>query len=601
MKLINEFLFLTPLWLLLLPIAWWLVWLFSRLVQKQSMWSLTCDAKLLPLLMPSQSNRKHKCGLPLLLAAVCSIGIIALAGPSWQRQNNPILESTAARVLILDLSRSMLVEDIKPNRLDLAINTLRTIITSEFVGETGLVVFAGASFVVSPLTQDANTLLEFSEALHPDTMPVDGGRLDLAITKASALLLSSITRKGKIIILTDGLTDDETDRRDEANGVSHIGAVLESARSASSQSHEVSVLAFGSPQGAPMKDVRGNLIRDEQGGFKLAKTNFTQLKEIALQGQGRFAKIDKLEPSLESFIIELDVFNHQSGEASDLMGEDGANNIGYENSGALIVWLMLPIALLLFRKNVFWIVLIAITAPVDNNLYAMDFSELWRSAEQRAFSAYQKGNYQQVILLSKDPSLVGAALFEAKDYGAAFDSFSLQSNSAESFYNQGNALAFQQKFERALLAYEQALTMKPNFEDAKINKQLIQSYLLENVNSERLGDENTNETIDGLLDENLPQPTIGQSEAIDGSRSSDQSGLGAGSLYLPGKIIDDDKFDGIEVTLEQLTLRMQGQDYPPDPEQLKMWTQNLTHSPVELFRRKFLRDYQKSKSGPIDR
>lgn len=566
------------------------------------MWSLTCDPKLLPLLLPAQSDHQHKHiqkqSFTLLLATIFSIGIIALAGPSWQRQHSPILDSTAARVLVLDLSRSMLVEDLKPNRLDLAINTLRKLVTSDFVGETALVVFSGASFVVAPLTQDANTLLEFSAVLHPDTMPVDGGRLDLAIVKASELLLSSITKKGNIIILTDGLADGLTLTDSEIK----FETILESARNANNQSHHISVLGFGSPQGAPLKDARGKLIRDEQGGFKLAKTNFIQLEEIARIGQGRFAKIERPDSSVNSLIVDLNTPGSQRGEGSNSNSGDETDGVGYENSGALIVWLMLPMVLLLFRKNVLWIVLIAVIAPVDNNLYAMDFSELWRNTEQRAFSAYEKGDYQQVIKLSDNPSLVGAALFEAKDYSAAYNAFSQQSDTAQSFYNQANALAFQQKFEKALIVYDQALTLEPNYEDAKINKQLIQMYLAKQQNSDDQSDELSDEASDGLSSENEQQATIGQSEAIDGSRSgSDQSGLGAGSQYLPGQTINDDYFDGFEITLDQLALRLQEQDFPPDSEQLNLWMKRFTPNPAELFRRKFLRDYQKNKGRPTNR
>lgn len=591
---IDNLIFLSSSWLLLLPVYWWLVWLYTRVTQKQSTWSLTCDAKLLPLLLPARSDRKNKRGITLLLASIFSIGVIALSGPGWQRQQSPIADSTAARVLVIDLSRSMLVEDLKPNRLDLAINTLRKLVSSDFVGETALVVFSGAAFVVAPLTQDANTLLEFSEALHPDTMPVDGGRLDLAITKASELLLSSITSKGNIIILTDGfsLVDDEV----------NFETVLESARNANSQNHHISVLAFGSAEGAPLKDTRGKLIRDEQGGFKLAKTNFAQLEEIAQVGRGQFAKVEGLGSNLDLLVFELDASSDEFGRRNDSKSSDEPDDVGYENSGALIVWLMLPLALLLFRKNMLCIILIAVIAPVDNNLYAMDFKALWRNAEQRAFSAFENGNYQQVITLSVNPSLLGAALFEAKDYGAAYEAYSQQGDSAQSFYNRANALAFQQKFEKALGSYDQALTLEPNHEDAKINRQLIQTYLAKQSKSDGQGDEFSDDSVEGLSNDNQAQPTIGQSEAIDGSRSgSDQSGLGAGSQYLPGKTINDDKFDGFVITLDQLTLQMQEQGIPPDSEQLKLWTKSITHNPVELFRRKFLRDYRQSKSQPTNR
>jgi len=181
---VNEsvaFQFLNPGWLLLLGPAWWLVWIFSGHGRRQSTWSRLCDPALLNKMITRGQTWNSTRMLTWILGLVLTLSIIAAAGPSWRKQSYPILESTSARVVALDLSRSMLVKDVKPTRFANAIAAAREIISSEFDGETGLVVFAGRAFVVSPLSRDAGTLLAFLEALDPSTMPEDGTRIDLAI------------------------------------------------------------------------------------------------------------------------------------------------------------------------------------------------------------------------------------------------------------------------------------------------------------------------------------------------------------------------------------------------------------------------------------
>ncbi|MBT8437215.1 MAG: VWA domain-containing protein, partial [Gammaproteobacteria bacterium] len=159
------FQFLNPAWLLLLPPAWWLIWIYAKHSRRQSMWSRVCDPQLLDNMIAGRRARQGTRLLVWTLGIIITLTILAAAGPSWRKQSYPILESTSARVVALDLSRSMLAEDIKPRRLAHAVAAAREIISTDYEGETGLVVFAGHAFVVSPLSKDANTLLAFVDVL----------------------------------------------------------------------------------------------------------------------------------------------------------------------------------------------------------------------------------------------------------------------------------------------------------------------------------------------------------------------------------------------------------------------------------------------------
>jgi Ca-activated chloride channel family protein len=556
------------------------------------MWQMFCDKRFLPLLTTEPRKQKSQHWLAMLLLAISTTGIIAVAGPSYKKLDSPQLESIAARVFIIDLSRSMLVEDVKPNRVTKALNIMRLLIESGFDGETGLIVFSGAAFVVSPLTHDSNTLLEFSNALHPDAMPVDGERLDLAIDQASVLLSASISKTGQLVIFSDGAAD--------------IEKTIISARSAANQGHQISILAPGSLQGAPLKNTDGSLKQDDRGAFMLAKINFSELDSIAQAGQGQLLRLTHNNDDVESLVAHINSTSHQGFQTDNPDSDQTENSTEWENAGIWLVWLMLPMTLLLFQKNVLWIVLIAtisIIAPINNDLYAGDNDNdwLWLNGEQRAHRAYQNNDYRQVIQLTNNPALIGAAQFESQNYKSAFDAFSSQPDSAHSLYNRANALAFQQKFGEALISYDRSLAIDARFKDARINKRLIETYLLANPTSDDRLDESKKNGDPNLAAENEVQPIIGESEPLDNSRADvDLAGVGAGLQFRQGRIMVADPFDGMEVELEQLTMRLNQQSFTPNAVQLKLWTDSLTNNPTELFRRKFLRDYQRSQQKPAE-
>lgn len=573
----NGLTFLSPAWFLLLPLLWWLVHSFTRYFRRQSTWSKICEARFLSLLSRTSSKKTSSTHLAIILNILLSTGIIALAGPSWQKQGFPLLESAAARVLVLDLSQSMLVEDIKPNRLDRAVNIAGEIINSDFDGETALVVFAGAAFTVSPLTRDASTLLEFIEALSPYSMPLDGDRLDLALHKAVQLLAASITKTGQVFIITDGS--------------SHFEQTTKIASEAGLAGNYISALVIGTPQGGPVKNADGGLKRNRNGEFILSKPNFEQLESITRAGRGRLIKLTDFSRSIDSLMRQT--------ATSELQIQDRATETFREpeNGGFWLLWFMLPLALLLFRKNTIWLILIAVVLPGERGLYAMEFNELWFNSEQRAFEAFQNGRHDEVQRLSKNPYLTGSALFRAQDYAGAIKYYS-QQNSAQSFYSLGNALAFQGKLEQALILYQQALTLDSDFEDARFNQNLIENYLTRpTVGDEDSSDEgNSNSAHEDPQEENIGQSRQGQiSEISDFRDLIDQAGIGASPAANQTNFNEEENIGEAHIRLEQFLLGIQADNTIPDPELVTLWIESLYTDPAELFKRKFLRDYLRDK------
>ncbi|MDI9819648.1 MULTISPECIES: VWA domain-containing protein [unclassified Legionella] len=204
----TEFHFLRPWWLVaILPLLWagWRLWCQNTQLDA---WGAVCDQHLLRHLMLSRNQgKRHGALLLLLLSGLCMI--ISLAGPSWSRLPVPTYQQIQPNVLILDLSDTMLDQDLSPDRLSRAKFKLHDLFRRSNTGQFGLVVYTGEPFVVSPLTEDAKTIDALVDSLSPDIMPVRGQRLDSALDQAARLISQAGFHRGKILVLTGETPDSD--------------------------------------------------------------------------------------------------------------------------------------------------------------------------------------------------------------------------------------------------------------------------------------------------------------------------------------------------------------------------------------------------------
>lgn len=195
--------------------------------------------------------------------------IISLARPRWGSQVQVTAQRGVQVMVLLDVSTSMLAEDLKPNRLTRAKLTVEELMDELGGHELGLVLFAGAAFVQFPLTADFYTARAFLEAAGPQTISRPGTALEEAIRVASAGFPQEIASNRVILLLTDG-EDHEGDPRAAAAEAAAAGVTLHA-------------IGFGTPEGEPIP------IRDKQGtlmGYKedaLGETVLSRLDETTLQ------------------------------------------------------------------------------------------------------------------------------------------------------------------------------------------------------------------------------------------------------------------------------------------------------------------------------
>lgn len=193
--------FIRPWWFLALIPMLCLLWLVLRQNPRHEAWAGVCDNHLLQHLM-QKKGQPYRTNALFVLFLSAFFMIISLSGPSWSLLPVPSYQPIQPRVVVLDLSDNMLAGDLTPNRLTRAKFKLHDLFKQQDVGQFGLVVYTGEPFVVSPLTDDAQTIDALLSSLSPDVMPIEGQRLDLALEEAGQLITNAGYDQGQILVLT---------------------------------------------------------------------------------------------------------------------------------------------------------------------------------------------------------------------------------------------------------------------------------------------------------------------------------------------------------------------------------------------------------------
>ncbi|MGB5453074.1 MAG: VWA domain-containing protein [Sedimenticolaceae bacterium] len=451
---VEHFHFIQPLWLLaLLPLAV-MLWLITRRHHANSPWSKLVDAQLLPLLLDDQKTQRSRTPV-WLLSLGWLLAVLALADPAWEQQPQPLRQTGTSRIIVLDLSRSMLAPDLKPSRLVRARFKVEDILAHDPEGQTGLVVFAGDAFTVSPLTRDADTIRAQLRALDPSIMPSQGSRADLGLLKAYELLQQAEVKSGQVILIADGVEGDRA-----ANAAGRLGAA----------GYDVSVLGVGTPAGAPIPDGRGGTLRDNTGKPLLAALDSSALAAIAKAGGGHYSALRGDQSDLDT-LLRTAIADGESVQSDDLQSQK------WKGQGPLLAALLLPLAALAFRRGwVLSVVLCAGTLAPTQPAMAFGWDELWQRKDQQAAQALQQGEYELTVRLAEDPARRASALYRQGDYEKAVDDFN-RASGADASYNRGNALAMISRYEEAISAYDQALELQPGMEDALANKAAVEALL----------------------------------------------------------------------------------------------------------------------------
>jgi Ca-activated chloride channel family protein len=258
----------------LVPLIFFMVWGMRK---KQQLTLKFCGNPLLTKLVHPGVEKRHRSKTIFVVLAILFL-ILALTRPRWGYQWEDLHQRGVDVIVALDVSSSMLAEDIKPNRLERAKRKISDLLDMMEGDRIGLVAFAGTSFVQCPLTLDYGAARLFLSAIDTQLIPVQGTALGNAI-KTSVKAFRSQEKKSKaLILITDG--EDQT------------GKALSAAKLAGDQGVKIYTIGIGGEIGAPLPNSSGagGFRKNQQGEVILSKLDETTLQQIALETGGSYVR-----------------------------------------------------------------------------------------------------------------------------------------------------------------------------------------------------------------------------------------------------------------------------------------------------------------------
>ncbi|MCK5876501.1 MAG: VWA domain-containing protein [Candidatus Marithrix sp.] len=293
----NQFEFANPLWLfaLVIPvIVILLIWFFKLRFHYNGRIRKFADPHLLPHLLISSEN------LPLAnskeyiwWAIIWLLGVLALAGPRWDYEEQEVWRQNANLMVLLDLSESMRVTDLPHSRLEQALQDIEELLDADKNIYIGLLVFAGIPHLVAPLTDDYQTLRYLLYELDIGLLPVQGSRLALAIENSVNWLKGQTTNAVPHLLL---ISDGDFDEQDFNKSLQLV----------QKEEFHLHVLGVGSEQGdvIPMKD--GNWQKDNNGEVVISRLNEDYLRQLAVTGKGIYRKADYRNKDTQDILASID-------------------------------------------------------------------------------------------------------------------------------------------------------------------------------------------------------------------------------------------------------------------------------------------------------
>lgn len=260
------------------------------------------DPELLSMLMPEASAHRPVFKFWVLWIAL-GLSIVMLARPQFGTRLEKVKRSGIETIIALDISNSMLAEDVVPSRLEKAKSLISRLVSNFNDDKVGLIVFAGDAFTQLPITSDYISAKMFLESITPSLISSQGTNIGEAIR----LAIKSFTPQEKvgraIIVITDG--------------ENHEGGAVEAAKEAASKGMKVFVLGIGSPDGSPIPLEGSNDYRkDNQGNVIVTRLNEQMCREVAQAGNGVYIRVDNSSSAQSLSQKEIDKLTKRDLEST---------------------------------------------------------------------------------------------------------------------------------------------------------------------------------------------------------------------------------------------------------------------------------------------
>ena len=432
------------------------------------------DPSLLKELMPDVSRFRPSVKFWLLLGALALL-IVMLARPQLGTKISHEKRVGIETIIAMDISNSMLAEDIIPSRLDRSKMMVENLVDHFTNDKIGLIVFAGDAFVQLPITSDYVSAKMFLSSIDPSMMATQGTDIARAIEMATHSFTQEEGIGKAIIVITDG--------------EDHEGGALEAAEAAKDEGMRVYVLGVGSTNGAPIPiSGTGNYMTDRSGNTVMSALNEEMCKQVAQAGGGAYIHVENNSAAQQQLDRELDKLAKKETSMTVYSEFDEQ----FQAVGILVLLLLIIEICILDRRNpllkrvslfgkrkavTVMLVMLAMSATAQTDRqYIRLGNKLFRSGDYpNAEVSYRKAIEKN----PKNPQAVfnlGNALMAQKKDSAAVVQFEnaskLETNplrKAKAFHNMGVVCQSHKMYGEAIEAYKNALRLNPADNETRYN------------------------------------------------------------------------------------------------------------------------------------
>ncbi|MCH7829100.1 MAG: VWA domain-containing protein [Proteobacteria bacterium] len=573
-----EFQWLRPEWLLAVPAIVLLAVLLARGKLGPGSWKSVVDPELLPFVLSRIPGRGRDYRWWLL--GLCgTIAAVALAGPVWQRIEQPVFRAEQALVLALDLSRSMDAQDVAPSRIARAKLKILDILERRKSGQTALLVYSANAFTVTPLTDDTDTIALLVNSLSTDIMPSRGSYPEVAIRKGRQLLDQASVGYGEVLLITDGGSSP---------------AATEAARDLKAAGYTLSVLGVGTIDGAPIPRASGGFVTDNRGRIAVPRLEISGLRALAQAGGGRYSQLSADTRDLD-FLL--------AGKAAGI-GAVASTLVTdrWREEGPWLLLLLLPLAALAFRRG--WVLVAVIfIVPLPQPAVAASWNDLWLNKDQQAQAQLANGEAAIAAELFENSDWQAVARYRAGDYAGSAAQFAAGADT-RNLYNLGNAMALQGEFDSAIDVYEQVLEIEPDNDDAQYNLELVKGI---REQQQQQGDGQQSDENSGGAGER--SDSASQPDQQGPERQSRSDSQQSDSVARDAEEVNQEDMQALRDELQRAAEEAQAGEQPRQlsaaelaerrrqqekQQAMEQWLRRVPDDPGGLLRRKFRYQYQRS-------
>jgi Ca-activated chloride channel family protein len=285
------------LYLLLIIPASVLIYILAQYFHKRAMMRFT-DKEFFNILMPLRSMARRNLKFTLFIIALALL-IIAIARPQFGSKLEQIKREGIEMIIALDVSRSMMAEDVKPNRIERAKQAITELINRMKDDKIGMIIFAGDAYTQLPITADYISAKMFLLNISPEVVSKQGTAIASAIELGTKSFTQDTKASKVIVIISDG--------------EDHIGDPVKAAQEAAEKGIKVFTIGMGSPTGSPIplsiSGIQSGFLKDRNGDIVISRMDPITLSKIAETGGGEFFSASTSNVGLDRLYNKLNKLN----------------------------------------------------------------------------------------------------------------------------------------------------------------------------------------------------------------------------------------------------------------------------------------------------